>query len=139
MYNDMNEGFFLCQKSYGNTTRFNFFYTKLFFPVRVPGIFGRSDQKIFRYDRRSSDMIWSEWKILIFVKSLMGTKLDSIFIKHIFFSFTVPGPGMYPNQNLLRYDQRSFYMIRYDWSIFLCAKSLMGTLVFSETNLPNSI
>ena len=37
------------------------------------------DQKIFRYDERSHDMIRSHRKKIIFVKSLMGIKLDSIF------------------------------------------------------------
>ena len=115
---------FFCAKSLMETPLDSIFFTQFFFPVRVPGIFGRSDQKKIRYDWRSSYMIWSERKILIFFKSLMGTKLELIFIKHIFFSFTVPGPGRYPNQNLLRYDQRSFYMIRYEWSIFLVSKVL---------------
>ena len=38
------------------------------------------NQKVFQYDERSYDMIRSDWKILIFVKSLMGKKLDSIFL-----------------------------------------------------------
>ena len=38
------------------------------------------NQKVFQYDERSHDMIRSDWKIWIFVKSLMGTKLDSIFL-----------------------------------------------------------
>ena len=37
------------------------------------------NQKVFQYDERSHDMIRSDWKKLIFVKSLMGTKLESIF------------------------------------------------------------
>ena len=40
------------------------------------------DQKIFRYDERSHDMIRSDRKKIIFVKSLMGTKLDSSFFLH---------------------------------------------------------
>ena len=38
------------------------------------------NQKLFQYDQRPSYMIRSDWKILIFVKSLMGTKLESIFL-----------------------------------------------------------
>ena len=37
-----------------------------------------SNQKVFQYDERSHDIIRSDRKILIFVKSLMGTKLDLI-------------------------------------------------------------
>ena len=48
-------------------------------PVTGLGIFGRSDQKLFQYDQRPSYMIRSDWKILIFVKSPMGTKLDFFF------------------------------------------------------------
>ena len=33
------------------------------------------------------------------------------FYIQFFFSVTVPGPGRYQNQNLLRYDQRPSYMI----------------------------
>ena len=76
----MTEVFFWCQKSYGNTTRFNFFYTQFFFSVTGLGIFGRSDQKVFRYDERAHDMIRSDRKKIIFVKSLMGTEIDSIFL-----------------------------------------------------------
>ena len=76
----MNEAFFFCQKSYGNTTRFNFFSTDFFLSVRAPGIFGPTDQKIFQYDRRPCYMIRSDRKNLIFDKSLMGTKLESIFL-----------------------------------------------------------
>ena len=36
------------------------------------------NQKVFQYDGRSYDMIRSDWKILIFVKNLMGKKLGSI-------------------------------------------------------------
>ena len=36
------------------------------------------NQKVFQYDERSLNMIRSDRKILICVKSLMGTKLDSI-------------------------------------------------------------
>ena len=49
-------------------------------PVTGLGIFGRSDQKKIQYDERSHDMIRSDRKFLIFVKSLMGTKLESIFL-----------------------------------------------------------
>ena len=46
------------------------------------------------------------------VKSPMGTPLDSIFFyTDFFFSVRVPGPGGYQNENLLRYDQRSSYII----------------------------
>ena len=37
-----------------------------------------SNQKNFQYDERPLNMIRSDRKILIFVKSLMGKKLDSI-------------------------------------------------------------
>ena len=59
-----------------------FFTHNFFFSVTGLGIFGRSDQKIFRYDQRSHDMIRSDWKKIIFVKSLMGRKLESIFFMH---------------------------------------------------------
>ena len=36
------------------------------------------NQKVFQYDEGSYNMIRSDRKILIFVKSLMGTKLDLI-------------------------------------------------------------
>ena len=37
-----------------------------------------SNQKVFQYDERPLNMIRSDRKISICVKSLMGTKLDSI-------------------------------------------------------------
>ena len=40
------------------------------------------NQKVFQYDERSHDMIRSDWKKIIFVKSLMGRKLESIFFMH---------------------------------------------------------
>ena len=80
--NDMTEEFFVCQKSYGNTTQFNFFCTQKKYSVTGSGTFGRTDQFFFRYDQRSSDMIRSDWKKIIFVKSLMGRKLESIFFMH---------------------------------------------------------
>ena len=48
------------------------------------GIFGRSDQKVFRYDERAHDMIRSDRKKIIFVKSLMGTEIDSFFLSEQF-------------------------------------------------------
>ena len=78
----MTEEFFWYQKSYGKTTRFNFFLHTKKKSVTGLGIFGRSYQKFFRYDERSHDMIRSDRKKIIFVKSLMGTKLDSIFFTH---------------------------------------------------------
>ena len=38
------------------------------------------NQKLFQYDQRPTYMIRSDWKILIFVKSLMGKKLELIFL-----------------------------------------------------------
>ena len=78
----MTKEVFWCQSSYGNTTRFNFFYTHNNFLVTAPGTIGRVNQEIFRYDQRPLYMIRSDSRILIFVKSLMGTKLDSIFFTH---------------------------------------------------------
>ena len=80
--NDMTEEFFWFQKSYGNTTRFNFFYTQFLFSVTGLTTFGRTDEFFFRYDQRPCYMIRSDWKNLIFVKSLMGRKLESIFFTH---------------------------------------------------------
>ena len=57
VFNDMTEELFFCQKSYGNTTRFNFIYRHIFFSVSVSGTFGRSDQIFFRYDQRSTKII----------------------------------------------------------------------------------
>ena len=58
--NDMAEEFFFCQNSYGNTTPFNFFNAQKKYSVTGSGTFGRTDQKLFRYDQRTSDMIL--WK-----------------------------------------------------------------------------
>ena len=41
----------------------------------------------------------------------MGIALVSIFFTQFFFSVTVLGPGRYPNENLILYDQRSSSMI----------------------------
>ena len=57
VFNDMTEEFFLCQNSYGNTTRFKIFYTQKIFSVTVPGPGRYPNQKLFRYDQRSSYMI----------------------------------------------------------------------------------
>ena len=56
----MTEEFFWCQKSYGNTTRFNSFYIKKKKTDTGSGTFGRTNQKLLRYDQRPSDMIL--WK-----------------------------------------------------------------------------
>ena len=80
----MTEEFFRCQKSYGNTTRFIFFCAPKKKSVTGLGIFGRSDQKVFRYDERAHDMIRSDRKKIIFVKSLMGTEIDSFFLSEQF-------------------------------------------------------
>ena len=41
----MTEAFFFCQKSYGNITRFNFFYAEFFFQL-VPRAQGGIQMKI---------------------------------------------------------------------------------------------
>ena len=54
-------------------------------------------------------MIWL--KIFFFAKSLMGKPLDSFCFTQIFFFSVSPGPKEVSNQNLLRYEERPFYMI----------------------------
>ena len=58
--------------------------------VTAPGTIGRTNQKVLRYDQRPSYMIRSDWRILIFVKSLMGTKLGSIFFRHCVLYVSIP-------------------------------------------------
>ena len=94
------------------------------------------NQKVFQYDGRSHDMIRSDRKILIFVKSLMGTKLELICIKHIFVSLQSWAQGVIQIKICLGTMK--------DLSIwftepFFCVKSPMGTLVFWKTNLLNLI
>ena len=59
-----------------------FFYTPKKKSVTGLGIFGRSDH--FFFSRMKDLMIWSDLteSFLIFVKILMGTKLDSFFFTH---------------------------------------------------------
>ena len=57
VYNDMNEEFIFRQNFYGNTTRFNFFYTQFFFAIRAPGPGRHLNENLLRYDWRSSYMI----------------------------------------------------------------------------------
>ena len=57
VFDDMAEEFFFCQNSYGNTTRFKIFYTQKIFSVTVPGPGRYPNQKLLRYDQRSSNMI----------------------------------------------------------------------------------
>ena len=77
---------FFCDKSHMGTPLQSIFFThKKFFHGQFPRKFGRTDQKKFQYDQRPSYVLQSDWKILIFVKSLMGTKVESIFFTHNFF------------------------------------------------------
>ena len=122
----MNEAFFFCQKSYGNTTRFNFFYTDFFLSVRAPGIFGPTDQKIFQYDRRPCYMIWSDWKILIFDKSLMGTKLESIFLSTKMYLNYSPWPRDVPKWKFALIRLKTFLYANFWMREFLFVKTLMG-------------
>ena len=108
----MTEEFFFCQKSYGNTTRFNFFFHTKKKSVTGLGIFGLSDQKIFQYDERSHDMIRSDRKILIFVKSLMGTKLESIFfIRAKFTKFDLALKKVMKNRSKLLKELSELFLI----------------------------
>ena len=59
-FNDMNEEFYLCQKFYGYTTRFIFFYAEFVFSVTVPGPGRYLNQNFLRYGERPSCMIL--WK-----------------------------------------------------------------------------
>ena len=116
----------------------NFFYVKTpigipldsiflhttFFSVKAPGPGRYLNENLLRYDWRSSYMIWSQWKKLIFVKSLMGTKLGSFFFKDIFFSvrsnhimrsFIVP-------KNFLIWPAK--YAQDCNWYFFLCVKKI---------------
>ena len=58
VFNDMTEEFFFFKSHMG--TPLDFTHKKK--PVTGLGIFGRSDQKKFRYDGRSHDMIRSDRK-----------------------------------------------------------------------------
>ena len=85
VFNDMKEELFCCQKSYGNTTRMNFFYTKKK-SVSASGIFGRTNQKCFQYDQRPSYIIL--WKEGNFYKSnSYGHKMVLSSIYRDFFVF----------------------------------------------------
>ena len=59
----------------------------------------------------------------------MGTTLDSIFLHRFFFSVRVQGPWGYPNEKLLRYDQRSYYIILWKLGHF-CESKLLWALKF---------
>ena len=76
----MTEDFFFFPKVIWRHYSNEFFLHTKKKSVTGMGISGRSDQKKIRYDERSHDMIRSDRKKIIFVKSLMGTKLDSIFL-----------------------------------------------------------
>ena len=68
------------------------------------------------------------WKKKYFgVKVLMETPLDSNFSTHNNYLVTAPGTIGRANQEIFRYDQRPFYMIRSDRSIWILVECLMGT------------
>ena len=73
-----------------------------------------SNQKVFQYDERSHDMIRSDRKKIIFVKSLMGKKLDSFFFYTKKKSVTGLGIFRRSDQKIFQYDERSHDMIRSD-------------------------
>ena len=62
----------------------SFFFTQKKYSVSVSGTFGRTDQKFFRYDQRSSKMIL--WKRGNFGESkLLWAYNDSKFISEVIF------------------------------------------------------
>ena len=83
VFNDMTEEFFFGQKSYGNTTRFNFFYTRFFFSYRSGHIWQYRSKtfsvrsKIFQYDSLETREFW--W-----VKTPMGIQWFEIQFLAIF-------------------------------------------------------
>ena len=60
IFNHMTKEEFWCQSSYGNTTRFKFFYTHNNHLVTALGTIDRANQEIFMYDQRPFYMIRSD-------------------------------------------------------------------------------
>ena len=73
-----------------------FFTHDFFFQFRVRTNLALQINFFFRYDQRPSYMIRFDWKILIFVKSFMGTKLESIFLDTKIDLNYSPGPREVP-------------------------------------------
>ena len=118
----MTEEFFLCQKSYGNTTRFNFFYTQFFFSLRVSGQFGHTNQKKNRYDQRPSKMIlWKRWNFW-WNKTLMDMQWFEVHFLAIFSSSC---------RSIKSWSKLAINQIASSFVVANnseCSKSLMGTV-----------
>ena len=123
----MTEEFFLCQKSYGNTTRLKNFDRQKKISVSGSGRFRRTNQKSLRYDQRPPYMIF--WKQGNFCESKLLWLYNGL--KFIFERFSlkkksVTGSGRFgrTNQKSLRYDQRPSYMILWKQGNFCESKLL---------------
>ena len=107
-------------------------HTIFFFSYRFGHIWPFRSTKKNRYDQRPFDMIRSDWKILIFVKRLMGRNLDSIFFTHIFFFRYLLGPREVSKYKFASVSSKIFL---YDsiWLVFfLCQKLYGNTSLFRQ-------
>ena len=122
----MTQEYFLCQNSYGNTTRFKIFYTQIFFSVTVPGPGRYPNQKLLRYDQRSFYMIlgkrgnFGESKLLWehhSIQNFLHTK--------IFFSYS-PWPREVSKSKIVSVRSKIFQYDFLETREFWWAKTLMG-------------